>query len=183
MKKIKLLIASLAAISFCSCSDFLDSTPKGTMTEDKFFLSPDAGYSTVVKCYDMLGDAIGYEIPRMMLYNIATDDSEKGGSDASDRPSAADLSFGRPLASNADLAALWEGMYKAIARCNLCLENIPNKPLVDADGYPIAADVKARYIGEVKFLRAFYYFELCKIFGGVPLVERSLTVNDSKSLE
>ena len=110
MKKIKLLIASLAAISFCSCSDFLDSTPKGTMTEDKFFLSPDAGYSTVVKCYDMLGDAIGYEIPRMMLYNIATDDSEKGGSDASDRPSAADLSFGRPLASNADLAALWEGM-------------------------------------------------------------------------
>ena len=87
MKKIKLLIASLAAISFCSCSDFLDSTPKGTMTEDKFFLSPDAGYSTVVKCYDMLGDAIGYEIPRMMLYNIATDDSEKGGSDASDRPS------------------------------------------------------------------------------------------------
>ena len=85
MKKIKLLIASLAAISFCSCSDFLDSTPKGTMTEDKFFLSPDAGYSTVVKCYDMLGDAIGYEIPRMMLYNIATDDSEKGGSDASDR--------------------------------------------------------------------------------------------------
>lgn len=47
------------------------------MTEDKFFLSPDAGYSTVVKCYDMLGDAIGYEIPRMMLYNIATDDSEK----------------------------------------------------------------------------------------------------------
>ena len=168
MKKIKLLIASLAAISFCSCSDFLDSTPKGTMTEDKFFLSPDAGYSTVVKCYDMLGDAIGYEIPRMMLYNIATDDSEKGGSDASDRPSAADLSFGRPLASNADLAALWEGMYKAIARCNLCLENIPNKPLVDADGYPIAADVKARYIGEVKFLRAFYYFELCKIFGGVP---------------
>lgn len=44
MKKIKLLIASLAAISFCSCSDFLDSTPKGTMTEDKFFLSPDAGY-------------------------------------------------------------------------------------------------------------------------------------------
>lgn len=183
MKKIKLLIASLAAISFCSCSDFLDSTPKGTMTEDKFFLSPDAGYSTVVKCYDMLGDAIGYEIPRMMLYNIATDDSEKGGSDASDRPSAADLSFGRPLASNADLAALWEGMYKAIARCNLCLENIPNKPLVDADGYPIAADVKARYIGEVKFLRAFYYFELCKIFGGVPLVERSLTVNDSKSLQ
>lgn len=32
-------------------------------------------------------------------------------------------------------------------------------------------------------MRAFYYFELCKIFGGVPLVERSLTVNDSKSLQ
>ena len=100
----------------------------------------------------------------MMLYNIATDDSEKGGSDASDRPSAADLSFGRPLASNADLAALWEGMYKAIARCNLCLENIPNKPLVDADGYPIAADVKARYIGEVKFFARILLFRALQNF-------------------
>lgn len=73
-------------------------------------------------------------------------------------------------------------MYNGIARCNICLENIPNKPLVDADGYPLSNDVKARYIGEVKFLRAFFYFELCKIFGGVPLVDRTLTVDDSKKL-
>ena len=53
---------------------------------------------------------------------------------------------------------------------------------MDADGYPLSNDVKARYIGEVKFLRAFFYFELCKIFGGVPLVDRTLTVDDSKKL-
>ena len=156
---------SLSLISLFSCADFLDRDPKGVMDQDRFFLSPDAGYSAVVKCYKTLNDVAGYEAPRMDLYNISTDDSEKGGSDAGDRTFAGDLSFGRALASNTDLVNLWSNMYNGIARCNICLENIPNKPLVDADGYPLSNDVKARYIGEVKFLRAFFYFELCKIFG------------------
>ncbi len=37
-------------------------------------------------------------------------------------------------------------------------------------------------IGEVFFLRAFYYFELCKRYGGVPLVTKSLTLNDDIDL-
>lgn len=182
MKNIKYLFASLSLLSLFSCSDFLESTPKGVMDQDRFFLSPDAGYSAVVKCYKTLNDVAGFEAPRMDLYNISTDDSEKGGSDAGDRTFAGDLSFGRAMASNTDLANLWSNMYAGIARCNICLENFPNTALVDADGYPVSEDVKARYIGEVKFLRAFFYFELCKIFGGVPLVERTLTVNDSKNL-
>ena len=182
MKKIKILIASLSMLTLFSCSDWLDSTPKGVMNEDKFFMSPDAGYKTVVKCYTTLREAYGYEIPRMILNNISTDDSEKGGSDAGDRPSALDLSFGRPLSSNEDLTNYWKNLYAGIARCNLCLENISSAPLIDADGYPLTEDVKARYVSEVKFLRAFFYFELSKIFGGVPLVDHTLTVDDSKTL-
>lgn len=49
------------------------------MDQDRFFLSPDAGYSAVVKCYKTLNDVAGYEAPRMDLYNISTDDSEKEG--------------------------------------------------------------------------------------------------------
>ena len=76
---------SLSLISLFSCADFLDRDPKGVMDQDRFFLSPDAGYSAVVKCYKTLNDVAGYEAPRMDLYNISTDDSEKGGSDAGDR--------------------------------------------------------------------------------------------------
>ena len=67
---------SLSLISLFSCADFLDRDPKGVMDQDRFFLSPDAGYSAVVKCYKTLNDVAGYEAPRMDLYNISTDDSE-----------------------------------------------------------------------------------------------------------
>ena len=54
MKNIKYLFVSLSLISLFSCSDFLDRDPKGVMDQDRFFLSPDAGYSAVVKCYKTL---------------------------------------------------------------------------------------------------------------------------------
>lgn len=182
MKTLKYIFATLVLMSSVACSDFLECEPQGVMDDHQFVDSPDAGYSMVVKCYEMLNDAFGYELPRMMLYNISTDDAEKGGSDAGDRAFDADLSFGRALSSNEELANFWSGMYTGIARCNLGLEKIPNNKLIDASGYLVTPEMKARYVAEIKFLRAFFYFELCKVFGGVPLVDRTLTVDDSKSL-
>jgi hypothetical protein len=182
MKNISFLSILLSLLFLTSCSDFLDHDPKGVMDEERYFLSPDAGYSSVVKCYKTLNDFFGYERPRMDIYDISTDDAEKGGSDAGDGTFVADLSFGRPLSSNTDLANFWANMYVGIARCNTCLENIPTKKLLDKSGYPISDEVKARYVAEVKFLRAFFYFELCKVFGGVPLEDHTLTVADAKNL-
>lgn len=45
---------SLSLLSLFSCSDFLERDPKGVMDQDRFFLSPDAGYSSVVKCLRLL---------------------------------------------------------------------------------------------------------------------------------
>lgn len=183
MKRIYIILAALLAVgAFSSCEDFLTRDPKGTMDENRFFNSPDAGFQSVVKCYQTLNDFYRFERPRMDLYNISTDDSEKGGSGAGDGLAAQELSWGRPLASNEDLANLWDGMYRGIASCNKCLEKFPVTDLIDAEGYPVTAEVKARYTAEVRFLRAFFHFELCKIFGGVPVVKTSLTVDDSKSL-
>lgn len=183
MKNIRFILMIFSFFLLWSCDDFLDEPPKGVMTEDKYFLSPDAGFKAVTKSYQALNDFYGYEAPRAELGNISTDDSEKGGSDAGDRPFVADLSFGRPLSSNTSLANYWSTLYTAgIGNCNICLENIPVKPIIDAGGYPVSEDVKARYIAEVKFLRAFYYFELVKIFGGVPIVDKTLTVNDASKL-
>lgn len=178
-----ILLTASTALMLVSCEGFLTRDPKGSMDENKFFNSPDAAYKSIVKCYQPLNDFFRFERPRMDLYNISTDDAEKGGSGAGDATFVADLSYGRPLTSNTDLANLWEGMYRGIAQCNVCLEKFANAELVDASGYPLDAKVKARYIAEARFLRAFYHFELCKIFGGVPVVDRVLTVNDSKTLK
>ncbi|MEE0317440.1 MAG: RagB/SusD family nutrient uptake outer membrane protein [Bacteroidales bacterium] len=182
MKKIKLIFGMLSVVTLVSCSDFLTKEPKGTMDEDRFFTTQDAGFKSLIKCYQMLNDFYRFERPRMDLYNISTDDAEKGGSDAGDGQAAAELTSGKPLASNTDLYNLWEGMYMGIARCNTLIEKIPVADMIDAAGYPLTKEVKARYMAEARFLRAFYHFELCKIFGGVPIVDKTLTVAASKSL-
>lgn len=165
-----------------SCSDFLTRDPLGVMDENEFFTSPDAGLSAVVKCYKPMNDFYGFERPRMDIYNISTDDSEKGGSGAGDGVHVNELAGGYANPNNTDLINFWANLYKGIARCNIVLENVPVKELVDADGYQLDENTKNRYIGEATFLRAFYTFELCKVFGGVPIVNRTLTVDDSKSL-
>ncbi|MDR1719232.1 MAG: RagB/SusD family nutrient uptake outer membrane protein [Dysgonamonadaceae bacterium] len=182
MKSIKLLMIFSSLAFFLSCSDFLDRDPKGVMTETNYYLTPDAGFKAVTKCYQTLNDFYGYEAPRLELGNISTDDSEKGGSDAGDRPFVADLSFGRPLASNSSLANYWTTLYAGIGNCNAALENISTQQIIDASGYEVTENEKSRYIAETRCLRAFFYFELVKIFGGVPIVDRTLTVNDGKNL-
>lgn len=182
MKSKYLLVTVIASFLLISCEDFLERPPKGVFTDENFFLTPDAGFGSVVKCYKTLNDFYGYEAPRAELGNMATDDSEKGGSDAGDRPFVSDLAHGRATASNQTLSNLWATMYTGIGNCNICLENIPTKPIIDAGGVPVTKEVKARYIAEVKFLRAFYYFELAKIFGGVPLVVNTPKTSDGPKL-
>lgn len=182
MKKTHFLIIAIVLLSTISCKDFLERPPLGVMTEDNYFTSPDAGFNSVVKCYQTFNDFYGYEAPRAELGNMATDDSEKGGSDAGDRPFVADLSYGRALSSNTTLTNFWRTMYFGIGNCNLSVENISTQALIDASGYPVTDETKARYIAEVKFIRAFLYFELVKTFGGVPLVDKTLTVDDGSKL-
>lgn len=62
----------------------------------------------------------------------------------------------------------WRQCYEGIARCNDVLGNI--------DRIPMSDQAKNQATGEVKFLRAFHYFNLVRQFGGVPL---RLTVTTS----
>lgn len=66
------------------------------------------------------------------------------------------------LAENSGVAELWSGLYKFIYSTNGAVEG-----LTATTG--VSAPLKAQLLGEVKFLRAFYYFYLVNLFGDVPL--------------
>ena len=88
MKKLStLLFVSFLTLMGTSCSeDFLDHTPPGNLTDQTFYNSPDAAFKSLVTCYRGFYNFWGYEAARAELGNMATDDSDKGGSDAGDRP-------------------------------------------------------------------------------------------------
>jgi starch-binding outer membrane protein, SusD/RagB family len=65
----------------------------------------------------------------------------------------------------------WGNMYLAIRQANVGLENLPKATFDDAK-------LKEKLIGEVRFLRAYYYQQLLRFYGGVPLISKSYGLNE-----
>ena len=107
-----------------------------------------------------------------MVGEIASDNSLCGGeSNGCIRSSKIDDMIHD--AENDQLTRIWQLMYEGINRANYMVENKDK----------IEFQRKSELYGEVHFLRAFFYFELTKIFGDVPLFTQSrLTAGDSGTL-
>jgi starch-binding outer membrane protein, SusD/RagB family len=93
--------------------------------------------------------------------NIMSDDADKG-STPSDQPGIDELDNFKETAGNQFVAALWNGYYVGIARTNNALNALRAAPLD-------SATIK-RLTGEMRFIRAYYYFNLVRFYGGVPIV-------------
>jgi hypothetical protein len=65
-------------------------------------------------------------------------------------------------------------LFTAISDCNIFLENI-HKP------YDLRDDERNRWIGEVKFLKAFYHFWLFRMYGPIPLVKENLPISSESA--
>ncbi|WP_080238493.1 RagB/SusD family nutrient uptake outer membrane protein [Spirosoma rigui] len=66
--------------------------------------------------------------------------------------------------------AVWNDNYIGVNRANQVIDNVP--------AIPMDANLKQRYLGEAKFLRAMYYYHLVTLFGNVPLVLKTPVVGD-----
>lgn len=69
----------------------------------------------------------------------------------------------------------WANMYNFIRTANIALENLPTAAIPDAN-------LKARLEGEARFLRAYYYHQLLRFWGGVPLVTKVYKLNEDYSI-
>ncbi|MGN6493459.1 MAG: RagB/SusD family nutrient uptake outer membrane protein [Agriterribacter sp.] len=65
----------------------------------------------------------------------------------------------------------WESMYNWIRPCNVALKELETATFEDAD-------LKDRLKGESLFLRAYYYQQLMRHYGGVPLIDRAYELNE-----
>jgi starch-binding outer membrane protein, SusD/RagB family len=156
-----------AAFVFVSCSDdFLDRKPKGNLTADTFFQNEDHAVAAVNAIYANFRSWEYCGLPYLGATDIISDDADKGSSE-SDAFYLTEVDNFVFDPTNETFSAIWTGHYQTIARANVAISRIPNiemnKPL------------KARLIGEAKFLRAFNYFRLVQWFGELPLIISELT--------
>ena len=163
MKKIySLLLAS--ALVFTSCSDFLDTKPQGKLTQDIFFGEEEGALMGINAIYSQMKswDLIGFSWFGIM--EVPSDNSDTGSSPA-------DGSYARVNSLNdftydvytSELNGWWTGNYKGIGFCNVALDNLD--VLKDEQ-------LKIRSIAQARFFRGFFYFNLVRTYGCVPLVTK-----------
>ncbi|RZL48765.1 MAG: RagB/SusD family nutrient uptake outer membrane protein [Pedobacter sp.] len=173
-KYIKSTIAIVAMMQiFVSCKkDFLELTPRGTTLEDNFYKNEKEVMQGVIAVYDVMqwGTTGGYTM-KMPLLSAASDDCGAGGSNASDQPSWVAYDNFNLSSFVGPQGGLWNKNYSGINRANLILNKIDKST-------SLSAAFKTRAVAEVKFLRAYYYFDLVRWFGSVPLILEQLPTSD-----
>ncbi|MCC8408457.1 RagB/SusD family nutrient uptake outer membrane protein [Mucilaginibacter sp. UR6-1] len=162
-----------------SCKDYLDVAPQAQITEEQIISDPNVATNLVTGVYNIFfaGDAFGNDVRGFqyaVLGDIASDDADKGSS-PNDYGDALQLDNLTANGNNGVVNNIWRGYYQAIARSNQALDKLQNAQFDEA--------AKNKLIGEVRFLRGMFYFNLVRIFGGVPLVNRVPAASEANSPE
>ena len=150
------------------CSDeFLDvDQTESISTKDIELFNNDAGAATFVTAiYSKFLDFNMSSFSWNGVSSIASDDADKGSSpgDTGTDKDVMDALTYNP--SSLSILEIFSANYEGINRCNQALNIIPQLDKADAT-------LRARLMGEAKFLRAFMYFTLVKTYGGVPIIDR-----------
>ena len=167
-----ILIMAIIILAASSCKKFVDYKPSEDyqITADDYLKNQDDYQKMVIGTYSPLQ----WIWANTVIGDVASDNAVSGGENATDQLGFQQIDDYQIVANNSYLTEAWKSCYEGINRANYLEEN---KAKLDFTG-------KDALYGEVYFLRAFYYFELVKMFGDVPLfVDKRLSVSDSKSYQ
>ncbi|MDD6363820.1 MAG: RagB/SusD family nutrient uptake outer membrane protein [Bacteroidales bacterium] len=152
--KTRILAISAFGALLCSCN-FLEQPLKGDYTSETFYKNATQAELAVTAVYNGLyGNTLWY------FGDVASDDSVKGGN-AGDQADLTAIDNFTATSDNGCLSTYWQHSYELIARANNAIEFIPAVKMDEA--------LRARFVAEAKFLRAYQYFNLVNIFGQIPL--------------
>ena len=150
-----IFLFTLLSFSF-GCNKFLDINPLYTQDAENFFENKEDYERALIGAYDLLQSSFA----TLWVGEIASDNAIAGGESVSDTRGLHEIDAMNHNAVNNELRSIFRWNYAGITRANYLLEN---KNKIDFAG-------KDKIIAEATFLRAYYYFELVKYFGDVPLV-------------
>lgn len=166
-------IIILICTCFISCDDFLNMDPTDTYTDDSFWKTSSQAVDAINACYRALNedDLFGSDQAPIFHYENLTPNSYHKDNNREIAIYARGAHTSTTLGMN---VSTWRGCYRGIGRCNNVIDKVP---VIEMDGY-----LKDRIIGEAKFLRAYYYWTLNAMFGGVPLVLTSPNMEEHGNL-
>ena len=156
----------LCVTGYFACQNALVEEPKSAITVTNFYKTASDALLAVNAAYDHMGsgannsDFGGVYFNSYYVMQALVSDEGKAG--PQNEPNTIQLEQFRHDPSNIFVTDVWEDCYKTINLANLAIDRIPG---IDMD-----EQLKARYMGEVHFIRGLMYFELVRMFGELPLL-------------
>ncbi len=159
----KTIFLIIVGFGISSCKDYLDEPIRSKPTLNEILSSEEAVVAFVNGAYDGVQENDWWQINfYRQIMDMASDDCWAGNTEQS-RPDIISIAhFNNVDIGSSYFETFWNYQFRGITKCNVVIQEIG---ALDLD-----EDLKQRLIGETKFLRAFYYFQLVKNFGGVPIV-------------
>ena len=151
-----------------SCGDsFFDLEPASSVTIDKVYKTASDYNVAVIGCYAKLQSQVNFytECCEYRSDNLSLDAPTAGTQDRYD------IDHFTEKPSNGILSSYWANFNNNVYRCNLLLDQI--------DGANFAENLKKQYKGEAMFIRALNYFNMYRIWGGVPATKHVVSAAEA----
>jgi tetratricopeptide (TPR) repeat protein len=171
MKKIKYTSLLLALIFAFSCEDYLDPEPISTASTENFYRNDDEILGGIFNIYDGLqgvndtrsesnhSTQIEFYVTEMRSDNTRSKNAEG---------EAGQFDIFNVQPTNGLVADHYRSFYNVIFRANTVLENLENA----------TEENRPKFEAEAKFLRAYVYFNLVRLYGDIPLLDRTITPDE-----
>lgn len=179
-KNLQLMLFMLSIITVLqSCKkNFLDRDPQGQYTQDTYPYPGGSGpYDTYI--FGAYSDLRSYGVHSQAFIaatSIRSDDADKGSTPADGGADAINMDNFPVLPTSGYLNSLWTGYFSLINKANIALDQIRNNKDIIA-----SAEVKMQSEAEARFLRAYAYFNMVRMFGRVPILDSVFTNAASQS--
>ena len=171
MKKMKKIVFCLLSLVVFGCNDdFVNTKPLDQLAESAVWTDASLAEAFVSEIYAGFGNG-GFDEQMNASLTDETIFTHPGRNITTITESRSNPES--PGWINGTLS--WGNMFLRIRACNVALSNLEAPKFTN----PVLID---RMKGEVKFLRAYYYQQLLRYFGGVPIIDKPFTLNDSDFL-
>ncbi|WP_346237589.1 RagB/SusD family nutrient uptake outer membrane protein [Niabella insulamsoli] len=166
--RFRLMVVLLLATTFAGCKKFLDTQRQGAYTADNYPYPGGSGpYDQFL--FGAYNDLRGYNVHAdafIVTTSIRSDDADKGSTPSDGGASVFEMENFPVTPSNGRANNIWVAYYGLINKCNSALVNVDTLQNITA-----SEEVKLQTKAEARFIRAYGYFMLVRLFGNIPIID------------
>jgi hypothetical protein len=171
-----LAVFIIGSAVFVACKkSYLTVDPKGVALESNYYRNQGEAFNGLVAVYDVVGWQGAGLVTKENAMDAGSDDHVAGGgsnTDVNDLQVFSNYTLNPTVGPQGEL---WRAGFSGVFRANVLLDKLTNVPM--------DAGLKSRYGSEAKALRAYFYFDLVRLFKAVPLFTTNVAADKIYDVE